>query len=285
MGFLGILEKKLLNESASVENVNRAMDNHSKVIINYHSKGKDENTGVRIIEPVAYGLTKSGNPVIRAWQPYGDTTSKVPSWKFFRLDRITYWEETGAKFGDIPDFSDKNLNPDGDNTMSVVYKTYNSTNRNDATNGANIGPKTKEKIFATSGDRQLSLGKSNLERMKAQSKEKSDKENVTVKQPDIFKTSGDSMSSLAKSNLERMKSGLKIDLDNNKKANNGVNNTNKPKPASTVGPKVGWDTSISDNGKKAIENGEINSEDLKNARDMVNQPEPSQNTNDEDFEF
>lgn len=119
-----ILENILLTESASIENVNDAIDKKYRVIINYHTDGKDEATGARIIEVYAYGLTKAGNPVIRAFQPYGDTTSKVPSWKFFRLDRISMWQPTGQKFTEPASDYYPNLgmfNKDGDKTMSVVY--------------------------------------------------------------------------------------------------------------------------------------------------------------------
>ena len=92
MVFGGLLEEMLLRESASVENVVKAMDNHAKVIINYHSDGKDEHSGTRVIEPITYGLTKAGNPVIRAYQPYGDTTTTAPGWKMFRLDRKRLFE-------------------------------------------------------------------------------------------------------------------------------------------------------------------------------------------------
>jgi hypothetical protein len=172
MLFLGLLEEKLLRESASVENVVRAMDNHNKVIINYHSKGENKNTGSRIIEPVAYGLTSAGNPVIRAFQPFGDTTTKTPGWKFFRLDRISYWEETNVSFGKIPDYNEDELNADGDKTMSVVIKTYNSTIKPKEIDNINNGPKTKEKIFKTKGDNSLELGKRNLELIKQQQKDK-----------------------------------------------------------------------------------------------------------------
>ena len=83
------INRILLSESVSINSVNDAIDTHTRIIINYHTKGEDIATGARIIEVYAYGLTKAGNPVIRAFQPYGDTTSRVPSWKFFRLDRIT----------------------------------------------------------------------------------------------------------------------------------------------------------------------------------------------------
>lgn len=119
------LLREILAESVSVNSVNDAIDRHIRVIINYHTNGEDNNTGARVIEVYAYGLTKAGNPVIRAFQPYGDTTSRVPSWKFFRLDRISAWKPTGQVFDHPADFYYKNLgnfNPNGDETMSVVYK-------------------------------------------------------------------------------------------------------------------------------------------------------------------
>ena len=64
-----ILNEMLITEAASVNDVNSAIDNHERVIINYHTNGEDANTGARVIEVYAYGLTKAGNPVIRAFQP------------------------------------------------------------------------------------------------------------------------------------------------------------------------------------------------------------------------
>ena len=229
MLFGEILDELLLEESASVENVTRAMDNHSKVIINYQTKGENLHNGSRVIEPVAYGLTKAGNPVIRAYQPYGDTTSKVPSWKFFRLDRITYWEETGQKFSDVPDYVE-NLNSEGDNTMSVVIKNYNSTLRNSDTKKDLNGPKTKTDVYKTVGDRTVDLGKRNLERLKNPIKIDLDNRNKITTTPqqktkgiqnmdgeqtpdltvgpktktDVYKTAGDRQLELGRQNLQRM---------------------------------------------------------------------------------
>lgn len=128
------LNKILLQESVSINSVNDAIDTHTRIIINYHTKGENIATGARIIEVYAYGLTKAGNPVIRAFQPYGDTTSRVPSWKFFRLDRISYWKPTKQVFTEPASNYYKGLgdfNPDGDNTMSVVYKIAKFGNDND----------------------------------------------------------------------------------------------------------------------------------------------------------
>jgi hypothetical protein len=120
-----LLESVLLEESVSEQDIDDALDNHRRILINYHSKGEDIATGDRIIEVYAYGTTSAGNPVIRAFQPYGDTTSRVPSWKFFLLDRISEWDPTDQIFTQPASDIYKGLgefNPNGDNTMAVVFK-------------------------------------------------------------------------------------------------------------------------------------------------------------------
>ena len=125
-----------------VSDVNNAIDNLRPVIIRYWTKGKPVATGRRYIYPVAYGLTKAGNPVIRAFEPYGDTTTKVPAWKFFRLDRIKRWRCLNDKT-----FQGKpleGLNRGGDMTMSVVYNIVNLDKIPDKESHA--GPVTKKEI-------------------------------------------------------------------------------------------------------------------------------------------
>lgn len=148
-----ILESVLLVESVSVEAVNNAIDKKYRVIINYHSKGEDTATGARVIEVYAYGLTKAGNPVIRAFQPYGDTTSRVPNWKFFRLDRISDWKPTNQRFtAPASDYYPAlgEFNPNGDKSMSVVYNIarfdgYKTPDVSDiAPNTTGSGPKGKQ---------------------------------------------------------------------------------------------------------------------------------------------
>lgn len=88
----------MLIESVSINSITDSIKNLYQVVINYEG---DPDHGIapgkRVIEVYAYGLTKSGNPVIRAYQPYGDTASTVPEWKFFRLDRIKSWSPTYKK--------------------------------------------------------------------------------------------------------------------------------------------------------------------------------------------
>lgn len=116
----------IINEDASPAQVKDAIKKRYKAEIYYY----DENTKGskrRIIEPVAYGLSKGHNPVVRAFQPMGDTRSIAPEWKMFRLDRIRKWkalrnnrfeEPPGPEY---PDLQDKKYNPNGDKGMSVCY--------------------------------------------------------------------------------------------------------------------------------------------------------------------
>ena len=124
MIFGRLIEEILNEENVTISKVIDAIDSHKRIMINYKSDGGDDANGPRIAELYAYGLTKSGNPVVRAFQPYGDTTTSVPNWKMFRLDRITSWKDTGQTF-DHPASDDYNVgdfNEHGDKTMATVYK-------------------------------------------------------------------------------------------------------------------------------------------------------------------
>lgn len=229
--FGGQLEKILLNESASVENVTNAMDNHSMVIINYHSDGKDNNTGSRVIVPFAYGLTSAGNPVLRAFQPYGDTTTVAPGWKLFRLDRISYWEETSRRFNEIPDPKYGDVNTSGDDTMAVVIKDYESTRNMDSAVATKLGPKTKEKIYAqTYGDRLVQLGSRNV---------------------------------------KNQNTSIYVDTDNNKKVANGFNLYTDNTQGDRKGPRIPDQSYKPSNVIGSVEDGDIEYDELRDAREQV----------------
>jgi hypothetical protein len=115
---LEIYNKFVLSEAIDVNSVTDSIKHRYQVTINY--EGDPEHgiaPGMRTVQAYAYGLTKAGNPVIRAYQPYGDTASETPSWKFFRLDRVTSWKPTYY----ITTKPAPNFNPNGDRSMSVVY--------------------------------------------------------------------------------------------------------------------------------------------------------------------
>ena len=93
MGFFSeIVESLLLTEGVPVGKVNDAIDRTYEVEINYRTDGKDEATGKRVIQPVAYGLTKAGNPVIRAFQPniWRMFTAYMPDITFFKCLRNNF---------------------------------------------------------------------------------------------------------------------------------------------------------------------------------------------------
>ena len=120
---LEIYNKIFLTEAiANVASVTDAIKGRYGVTINYKGDPKHGVApGPRTIQVYVYGLTKAGNPCIRAYQPYGDTASKVPSWKMFRLDRIIAWKPTFAIFNKPAPL----FNPNGDKSMSVVYTIIN----------------------------------------------------------------------------------------------------------------------------------------------------------------
>lgn len=110
---------EVLTEDVQVGKINDAIARTYAVKINYHSE-YDDADGERIIQPVAYGLTKAGKPVIRAYQPFGDTKTSVPAWKFFLVSGIQSWKPMRKQIFHSPPKDD--FNPNGDKTMSVVYK-------------------------------------------------------------------------------------------------------------------------------------------------------------------
>lgn len=155
-----LLNEILLAESVSPDEISDAIDFHKRVIINYEAKEADQANGARVIEVYAYGLTKADNPVIRAYQPYGDTSTKVPSWKYFLTDGIVTWETTDQTFDEpAPGF-----NPNGDGSMKTIYKiavfggTQNLQTNDDAT-----GPILKPDVYKTDTERGMARLKNQVD--------------------------------------------------------------------------------------------------------------------------
>lgn len=114
--------QRVLTESVSPREVTDAIEKKNQVIINYSD---EENSAPRkrLIEPYVYGLSKAGNPVLRAYQYNGDTKRGIPKWKLFRLDRIQSWQSTGRHFNITPrenGWNAEDYNTNGDGSMSTV---------------------------------------------------------------------------------------------------------------------------------------------------------------------
>ena len=109
----------IYTQSTISDKINDAISNMKPAIINYNSGGENLATGERTIYPIAYGLSKANNPVVRAFEPKGDTVRGVPAWKFFRVDRIISWDTV-----DNERFNPQTLqgiNKSGDMLMTRVY--------------------------------------------------------------------------------------------------------------------------------------------------------------------
>ena len=220
-------EMRLLTESVSEDEVKSAIDKHRRVYIDYQSPIKSDETnatasGNRKIEVYAYGLTKSGNPVIRAFQNSGPTTSKVPEWKFFRLDGIKSWQETDEYF-DTP-ISDVypslgKFNDSGDRTMSVVYMIANFDNKSKPISVNDIhGRMNNNDVYKTDTERRMEKLRQQLDNNK---KNSDNKETVTKQQqPDVYKT-----------DTEKQMEKLRQQLDNPQKIDLNQQNNVKNQPA------------------------------------------------------
>jgi hypothetical protein len=134
----------ILSESVTPNEVNAAIDDKVQVIINY-SDEENRAPKKRLIEPYAYGMTKGGNAVLRAYQYDGDTFRGKPKWKMFRLDRIQSWQPTEQHFNASPKergWQAEDYNEEGDRSMTTVFNQvkfdYDQTSNNPYQKGSNL---------------------------------------------------------------------------------------------------------------------------------------------------
>ena len=136
--------KNILTESVTPNEVNAAIDDKIQVIINY-SDEENRAPNKRLIEPYAYGMTKGGNAVLRAYQYEGDTFRGKPKWKMFRLDRIQSWQPTEQHFNASPKergWQAEDYNDQGDNSMATIFNQvkfdYDQTSNNPYQKGSQL---------------------------------------------------------------------------------------------------------------------------------------------------
>lgn len=141
--------KDFLFEGVSNDDINDAIDNHKYVVITYEGTNGSHNLK-RMIQPVAFGCTSAGFPVIRAFERFGDTKTTVPNWKYLRVDRISSWHETNKTFDEPADL----FNPNGDKTMTVVYNIAKfGDNDSNLSSVSTDSPKTN--VYYTDTERKL----------------------------------------------------------------------------------------------------------------------------------
>ena len=114
--------KGLINEIASLDDIQKSIRDRKVVTINYGGK-EPGGKGYRTIEPVCVGYSKGGNNmVLRAWDTEGASHTAtigekpLPGWRLFRVDKIFTYKLTNDTFNEPR----PNYNPNGDNSMSSV---------------------------------------------------------------------------------------------------------------------------------------------------------------------
>ena len=113
--------RKLLNEVASIDSIVDAIKKKQRVIV-YYDGDEPGGKGLRIVEPVCYGYSKAGNPVLRAWDLEGAShraylgKKPLPSWRLFRVDKIITFNPTTETFNEPR----PNYNQAGDKSMTRV---------------------------------------------------------------------------------------------------------------------------------------------------------------------
>ena len=113
--------KSLILEVASIDSIVNAIKTKDKIII-YYDGDEPGGRGLRNIEPVCFGYSKAGNPVLRAWDEEGASHTAykgeqpLPGWRLFRVDKIQSFKPSGDKFNEPK----PGYNPRGDKSMTRV---------------------------------------------------------------------------------------------------------------------------------------------------------------------
>jgi len=122
--------KTLLIEIASLDTVQDAIKRKQVCTINYEGT-EPGGGGIREIEPVALGKSTAGNLVMRAWEREGASHTAytqeqpLPSWRFFRLDKILSMKPTGEIYNEPrPDY---NFNGDKSMTSVIIVAKFDNT--------------------------------------------------------------------------------------------------------------------------------------------------------------
>ena len=123
--------KNLILEVASVDSITDAIKKRQKVVI-YYDGDEPGGRGLRVIEPVAFGYSKRGNPVLRAWDKEGSShraylgKKPLPSWRFFRVDKMEFIRPTQEIFNTPR----PGYNPTGDKSMErmIINAVFGNEN-------------------------------------------------------------------------------------------------------------------------------------------------------------
>ena len=129
MKLLGSL-KSLITEAASIDDIRRAIE-QKQVCSIYYEGDEPGGRGLREIEPVALGRSKAGNMVLRGWDRTGASHTAykgeqpLPSWRLFRVDKISMLKPTRENFTQAqPGY---NFNGDKSMTQVITIAKFDNT--------------------------------------------------------------------------------------------------------------------------------------------------------------
>ena len=162
------LFKDIVNESLLTEitqdrygDIKKAINNVLRVRMGYNDKKGGKGKNERYILPVAFGLTKSGKPAVRAYQTAGSSkrglttppnNRKIPKWKLFLVDNIYSWSNGSKSFKDYKDtLINLGLNTHGDKSMTTLFAItpFADDNVQVAKNTSPITPEPVTKLDVT----------------------------------------------------------------------------------------------------------------------------------------
>lgn len=122
----------LLTEQVSNSEIKDSiMNKHTSELRYLDDEKLPRGSEVRVVQPVAYGMSKKNNAVIRAYQLSGPSLKvnergvPLPDWRLFRVDRIKSFKPMKGDTSTFVTFDEPPLyNPSGDKSMNRVI--YNS---------------------------------------------------------------------------------------------------------------------------------------------------------------
>ena len=122
--------KSLITEAASIDDIKKSIE-QKQVCSIYYEGDEPGGRGLREIEPVALGRSKAGNLVLRGWDRTGASHTAykgeqpLPSWRLFRVDKITMLKPTRENFTQAqPGY---NFNGDKSMTQVIVIAKFDNT--------------------------------------------------------------------------------------------------------------------------------------------------------------
>ena len=111
----------LIIEATSINDIKNSIEKKQVCTI-YYTGDEPGGRGLREIEPVCLGYSKSNNLVLSAWNRTGAShtgylgTQPLPGWRLFRVDKTTMYKPLRSNFNEPR----PNYNFNGDKSMSRV---------------------------------------------------------------------------------------------------------------------------------------------------------------------